>query len=129
MCSENTDYLKAKKYKSEFFSYIQTYLDSKDDWKIRIALVVMLDYYLEDEYIDEVLKRCDSVESTYYYVSMAKAWLVAIAVAKCRDKTIEYLHNNSLDDETFNKAIHKCIESRRIDEQTKAYLRTLKRRK
>ena len=118
-----------KKYKDRFFCYIQKYLDSKDDWKIRIALVVMLDYYLDNKYIDEVLKRCDSVKSTYYYVSMAKAWLVATAVAKCRDKTMEYLHNNSLDDETFNKAIQKCIESRRIDEQTKAYLRTLKRKK
>ena len=54
---------------------------------------------------------------------------VATALAKCKDRTMEYLHNNSLDDETFNKAIQKCIESRRIDEQTKAYLRTLKRRK
>ena len=118
-----------KKYKSKFFSYIQTYLDSNDDWKIRIALVIMLDYYLDNEYIDEVLRRCDSVKSTYYYVSMAKAWLVATAVAKCKDKTMEYLHNNSLDDETFNKAIQKCIESRRIDDDTKAYLRTLKRAK
>ena len=89
----------------------------------------MLDYYLEDEYIDDVLKRCDSVKSTYYYVSMAKAWLVSTALAKYKDRTMEYLHNNSLDDETFNKAIQKCIESRRIDEQTKAYLRTLKRKK
>ena len=118
-----------KKYKSEFFGYIQKFLESKDDWKIRIALVVMLDYYLDNEYIDEVLKRCDSVKSTYYYVSMAKAWLVSTALAKYKDRTMEYLHNNSLDDETFNKAIQKCIESRRIDEQTKAYLRTLKRKK
>ena len=118
-----------KKYKDRFFGYIQKFLDSKDDWKIRIALVVMLDYYLDNEYIDEVLKRCDSVKSTYYYVSMAKAWLVATALAKCKDKTMDYLHNNSLDDETFNKAIQKCIESRRIDGQTKLYLRTLKRKK
>lgn len=118
-----------KKYKGEFFGYIQKFLDSKNDWKIRIALVVMLDYYLEDEYIDDVLKRCDSVKSTYYYVSMAKAWLVSTALAKCKDRTMDYLHNNSLDDETFNKAIQKCIESRRIDDETKAYLRTLKRKK
>ena len=118
-----------KKYKSEFFDYIQKYLNSNNDWKIRVALVVMLDYYLEDEYIDEVLKRCDNVKSTYYYVSMAKAWLVATAAAKCKDETMEYLHNNSLDDETFNKAIQKCIESRRIDDKTKSYLRTLKRKK
>ncbi len=117
-----------KRYKKEFFVYLSTYLESENDWKIRFALVIMLDYYLEDEYIDEVLARCDSVKSDYYYVSMAQAWLVATAVAKCRDKTMVYLLNNSLDNVTFNKAIQKCIESRRIDDDTKEYLKSLKRR-
>ena len=58
---------------------------------------------------------------------MAQAWLVATALAKCREKTLEYLHNNSLDDVTFNKAIQKSIESYRIDDETKIYIRTLKR--
>lgn len=118
-----------KKYKCEFFGYIKKYLDSQNDWEIRAALVVMLNYYLDDEYIDRVLERCDSVKSRFYYVTMARAWLVATAAAKCGEKTLEYIQNNSLDDETFNKAIQKCIESRRIDRKTKAYLRTLKRKK
>ena len=118
-----------KKYKSEFFEYIQKYLNSGNDWKIRAALVIMLDYYLDDEYIERVLCRCDGVKSTAYYVSMAQAWLVATAAAKCKEITIAYIHKNSLDDVTFNKAIQKCIESRRIDEETKEYLKSLKRYK
>jgi 3-methyladenine DNA glycosylase AlkD len=116
-----------KKYKKEFFPYLLSYLESGNDWKIRFALVIMLDYYLEDEYIDEVLSRCDSIKSDYYYVSMAQAWLVATAVAKCRDKAMAYLLNNSLDNATFNKAIQKCVESRRIDEKTKEFLNSLKK--
>lgn len=116
-----------KKYKSEFFDYIQKYLDSSNDWKIRAALVIMLDVYLEDLYIDRVLKRCDSVKSDYYYVSMAQAWLVATAVVKCRDKAMAYLLDNSLSDNTFNKAIQKCVESRRVDDETKVCLKKLKR--
>lgn len=116
-----------KKYKAEFFDYIQNYLDSGNVWKIRVALVIMLDYYLEEEYIDRVLERCDSVKSDFYYVSMAQAWLVATAVAKCREQAMAYMHSNSLDDATFNKTVQKCIESRRVDDDTKAYLRTLKR--
>ncbi len=115
-----------KKYKKEFFKYIEKYLSSNNEWEIRLALVLMLNYYLEDEYIDMVLKRCDNVKNKAYYVSMAQAWLVATALAKCREKTLVYLHNNSLDDVTFNKAIQKSIESYRIDDETKAYLRTLK---
>lgn len=116
-----------KKYKAEFFDYIQKYLDSGNEWKIRVALVIMLDYYLEEDYIDAVLKRCDDVKNTEYYVSMAQAWLVATAVAKCREKAMAYLHENSLDDVTFNKAIQKCIESKRIDDETKEYLKSLRR--
>ncbi len=116
-----------KKFRAEFFEYLPLYLKSGNCWKIRFALVVMLDYYLDEEYIDRVLALCDSVESDYYYVNMAQAWLVATAAAKCRDKTMAYLLDNSLSDDVFNKAIQKCTESRRIDEQTKKYLKTLKR--
>ncbi len=118
-----------KKYKSEYFDHIQKYLNCNDDWKIRAALVIMIDYYLDDEYIERVLCRCDEVKSTAYYVSMAQAWLVATAAAKCRDVTMAYIHKNSLDDETFNKVIQKCVESRRIDCETKEYLKSLKRYK
>ena len=116
-----------KKYKRKFFEYLEKYLNSNNEWKIRFALVIMLNYYLDDEYIDTVLTRCDAVENKAYYVSMAQAWLVATALAKCREKTLDYLHNNSLDDVTFNKAIQKSIESYRIDDETKLYIRTLKR--
>ena len=116
-----------KKYKDEFFKYLEKYLNSNNEWKIRFALVIMLNYYLDDEYIDTVLTRCDAVEYKAYYVSRAQAWLVATALAKCREKTLDYLHNNSLDDVTFNKAIQKSIESYRIDDETKLYIRTLKR--
>ncbi len=117
-----------KKYRVEFFDYIQKYLESNNEWKNRVALVIMLDYYLDDEYINRVLERCDNAKNDAYYVSMARAWLIATAVAKCRDKTMAYLLNNSLDNATFNKAIQKCIESKRIDDETKAYLKTLKRK-
>ena len=93
----------------------------------RAGLVIMLDYYLEDEYIECVLERCDSIKSDFYYVRMAQAWLVATALAKCYDQTMAYIHNNSLDDFTFNKAVQKCVESRRIDDRTKQYLKSLKR--
>lgn len=116
-----------KIYKEEFFEYINKYIKSANVWSVRLGLVIMLDYYLDSEHIDIVLDRCDSITSDFYYVSMAQAWLVATAFAKCRDKTMLYMHNNSLDDVTFNKAVQKCIESKRIDKETKDYLKSLKR--
>lgn len=116
-----------KKYKAQFFEHLPVYLKSENNWKIRFALVIMLDYYLDDEYIDRVLSLCDSIKSDYYYVEMAQAWLVATAMAKCKDKTMKYLLDSTLSNEVFNKAIQKCVESRRIDDDTKVYLKSLKR--
>lgn len=94
-----------KRYKAEFFDYIQKYLDSENEWAIRVAVVIMLNYCLDDCYIDRVLKRCDRINNKAYYVSVAQAWLLATAVAKCREKTLAYLKNNSLDDITDRKSV------------------------
>ena len=116
-----------KKYKIEFFDYLTNYLESKNEWYIRFAFVIMLDYYLDSEFIDAVLARCDSVNSDKYYILMAQAWLIATAYAKQRETTHSYFLNNNLNDATFNKAIQKCIESRRVSDEDKKFLRTLKR--
>lgn len=116
-----------KKYEKEFFEYLSIYLNSNNEWYIRFAFVMMLNYYLESEYIDEVLKRCDSVNSDKYYILMAQAWMLATAYAKQKEATHRYFLNNNLNDAAFNKAIQKCIESLRVSDEDKKFLRTLKR--
>ncbi len=116
-----------KKYKIKFFDYLTNYLESKNEWYIRFAFVIMLDYYLDSEFIDAVLAWCDLVNSDKYYILMAQAWLIATAYAKQRETTHSYFLNNNLNDATFNKAIQKCIESRRVSDEDKKFLRTLKR--
>ncbi len=116
-----------KKYKIKFFDYLTNYLESKNEWYIRFAFVIMLDYYLDSEFIDAVLAQCDLVNSDKYYILMAQAWLIATAYAKQRETTHSYFLNNNLNDATFNKAIQKCIESRRVSDEDKKFLITLKR--
>ena len=58
---------------------------------------------------------------------MAKAWLISVCFVKFRDKTLEFIKNNKLDTFTHNKAIQKIIESFRVNDNDKKYLRTLKR--
>lgn len=117
----------AKKYRTELFEHIGDYLESEKDFIVRAGLVIMLDFYLDELYIDRVLERCDGVRGDGYYVKMAQAWLVATAFAKCRDKTLCYLHKSSLDDWTFNKSIQKCVESLRISDSDKQMLRNMKK--
>lgn len=115
-----------KKYREEFFEYISNYLESENNWAKRTAFVIMLDYYLDDEYIERVLKRCNKINSDAYYVYMAQAWLLATALAKCESATMEFFRNNSLNTATFNKAIQKCVESRRISAENKVLLLEIK---
>lgn len=112
------------------FEFLQKYLKSDKEFEIRFAIVMLLDYYITDKYIDEVIKILDNVKHLeYYYVKMAVAWTLSIIYIKYKEKTMEYLSNSNLDDETYNKALQKIIESNRIGKREKNRIRKMKRNK
>ena len=116
-----------KKYPKEMFVLIEKYLKSKKEFEIRFSIVMLLAYYINDEYIDKVLKIIDNIKSDSYYVQMANAWAVSVALVKYYDKTVKFLEKCKLDDFTYNKGIQKAIESYRITDDKKNYLRKIKR--
>ncbi len=105
--------------------YIKKYLNSKNSWINRVGIVLLLDYYIKDDYIDKIYDLIDNIKVDEYYVKMAIAWLLSTCLIKYYDKTIEYLKRTNIDDWTYNKAIQKAIESYRI--KNKDELRTMKR--
>ena len=68
------------------------------------------------------------IRSEEYYVNMMRAWYFATALAKQYEAVLPFLEGKRLDAWTHNKAIQKAVESRRIPDDTKAYLKTLKRK-
>ena len=116
-----------KKYKEEMWNFIQTYRKSEKEFEIRFAIVMILDYYIEEEYLEKDFKIFDSITSKDYYVQMAIAWAVSICLIKHYDETVEYLQNCKLDKFTFNKSLQKAIESYRINDDKKQILRHMKR--
>ena len=103
---------------------IKEYLKSDKPFVKRVGIVLLF-YYLNDDYIDEVLKLINSVKSDDYYVKMANAWLISICLVKYYDKTVKFLKSCQLDDWTYNKALQKAIESYRIKD--KEILRKMKK--
>ena len=95
---------------------IKEYLKSDKPFVKRVGIVLLF-YYLNDDYIDEVLKLINSVKSEDYYVKMANAWLISICLVKYYDKTVKFLKSCQLDDWTYNKALQKAIESYRIKDK------------
>ena len=116
-----------KKNMEYMWHFIQKYLKSKNEFELRFSIVMMLDFYLTDEYIDEVLQILNNIKHKGYYVKMAVAWTLQVAFVKFPERTMELLEDNKLDDWTHNKALQKIIESYRVDDETKSIIKTMKR--
>lgn len=116
-----------KKNKDYFFNYINENISSNNLWIRRLCFVLLLDYYVEEDYIDDIFMLCDKYNTKDYYVQMAVAWIISICFIKYKDKTINYIKNNKLDDFTHNKSIQKIKESLRVSKEDKILVDKLKR--
>ena len=115
------------KHREEFIPVLMEYAQRDSEFDQRFVAVILMDYYLTDEYIDFTLELLDAMQHQGYYRKMGVAWAVATAMAKCREKTLKYLKCNNLDDFTYNKAIQKMLESYRITDEDKIILMNMKR--
>lgn len=116
-----------KKYKNEMWNFIQKYLNSDKEFEVRFAVVMILDYYIEEEYLQKNFEIFDNIKHEGYYVKMAVAWAISICLIKFYDETVQYLRVAKLDIWTYNKAIQKAIESYRIANSQKEFLRKMKK--
>lgn len=114
--------------KENMWGFIKQYLDSDQEFYLRFAIVIILDYYIEEKYLEEIFRIFNNIQSEYYYVKMAIAWAISICLIKYYDKTINYLKNNSkIDKWTYNKSLQKAIESYRITKSQKELLKNMKK--
>lgn len=116
-----------KKNMEYMWDFLQKYLKSNKEFELRFAIVMLLDFYITDEYIDKVLQILNNIKNDEYYVKMAVAWTLQVAFVKFPNETMKLFKNNKLDDWIYNKALQKIIESYRVDENTKNEIRKMKR--
>ena len=115
-----------KKHKSELIKKIKEWAKSKETYTIRFGIEMLMSHFLDDDFKPAYLEIPAKVKNDEYYVKMMVAWFFATALAKQWESTICYIENKKLDTWTHNKTIQKAIESYRITDEQKAYLRTLK---
>lgn len=116
-----------KKHKQEMWNFIQKYVTAQEEFKIRFGIVMILDYYIEKKYLQEIFNIFENVKNDTYYVQMAVAWAISICLIKYYEETKKYLKTSNLNNFTYNKAIQKAIESFRITEEQKEELRDMKK--
>ncbi len=151
--SEENDYNKAKEMLSEFLPFVDNWqvcdvgipkafkkLEDGEDLLLfvkklisnegtyfkRYGIFILMKIYLERFYRKEILEMVAEINSNEYYVNMMRAWFFQEAMVKRYDDAIKYLENKKLDKFTHLKTISKCVDSRKIDEKTKLYMKTLR---
>lgn len=118
-----------KKHLSELFTMIRGWIASGDTYTVRFGIEMLMCFYLDDAFEPKYPAMVADVRSEEYYVRMMIAWYFATALAKQWDAVIPYIENKKLDIWTHNKTIQKAVESYRITDSQKEYLRTLKVKK
>lgn len=95
--------------------YFTSLIDLNNEFQTRISIVVFMNYYLCDNYIDRVLNIVSNIKSDYYYINMAISWLLSKAIVNYQDKVIHVLKSNKLSKFVQNKTISKIHDSYVID--------------
>ena len=116
------------KNQEQGFKYAKKLIHSKNNWIKRCGIIIMLNYYLHDIYIDKTLEIISKIKTDDYYVKMAIAWLMSISYIKYKEKTLIYLVNIE-DNFIYNKTLSKIVDSKRISDSEKKFIKSLKRSK
>ena len=114
------------KHKEELINEIKEWLKSDHLYTKRFAIKMLMSFYLDDSFNKEHLELVSNVKSDEYYLNMMIAWYFATALAKQYDSSIKYLEDKKLSPWVHNKTIQKAVESYRINDEQKSYLRSLK---
>ena len=122
-CANMKDF---KKNMSIGYEYILRKIKTNYCFSVRVGLVLLISFYIIEDYLEKIFDICDSIKSDEYYVKMAISWLISICYIKYPKETLKYLNHNKLDKFTHNKAIQKIMESKRISKEEKDILRCMK---
>ncbi|WAW14708.1 DNA alkylation repair protein [Peptostreptococcus equinus] len=117
-----------KKYPVQVLDKIMEWIKSNHPYTVRFAIVTLMNNYLDDNFREDMLYELAKIKSDHYYINMAIAWYYSYAIIKQYDMAIKLIEDGKLDKFVHNKSIQKAIESRRVPDHIKNYLRTLRKK-
>lgn len=113
-------------HRPRIWQFLKPYLRGAQEYELRFGVVMLLNYYVDEEYIEQVLAQLDQIRHDGYYVKMAVAWAVSVCFARLPERTMVYLQHCSLDQATYSKALQKIVESRRVSANDKEAIRAMR---
>ena len=115
-----------KKNLDKLIKEINRWIKSDKTYTIRFGIKMLMSFYLDEAFKKEYLNIPLSVKSDEYYVNMMIAWYYSTALVKQYDDTIKIIEGKELDKWIHNKSIQKAVESFRVSDEKKEYLKSLK---
>lgn len=116
-------------YKHEFLCLIQEFVDSPREFEARFAAVMLLCYYKEQQDLPQSLALYAKIQQPDYYAWMGVAWGYSVFAATDFDLTLQAMEQAQLPVQTWNMALQKMRESRRISPEQKQIAAQRKRSK
>lgn len=113
--------------KEMVLGFLTPHFLSTKEYEVRFAVVMLINFYIDEKYIDKVLIILDNIDHKGKYVKMAVAWAISKCYVKFPEKTLKYLKNSHLDDFTYNKSLQKICESLKVNKETKKLIRSMKK--
>ena len=105
-----------------FRDFIEPYLHSENEFYVRFGVVMLMQKFITDDYIDSTLHSLEQITRSEYYTQMAVAWALSVCYVKFPQQTLTLFKQYSLQPAVQNKAIQKCRESLRVSKADKAIL-------
>ena len=115
-----------RKNHEKLLPYIEKWIASDHVYTARFGLRMLMNEFLDADFKEEYLALAASKQGEDYYLKMMIAWFFATALAKRYDETVPYLEQHRLDEWVHKKAIRKAIESFRVSDAHKEYLKRLR---
>lgn len=105
---------------------VEQYLCAEHPYTVRFGIEMLMVYFLDEHFSPEHLAAVAAVQGEEYYVNMMIAWYFATALAKQWGDTICYIEDRRLSPWVHAKTIQKAIESYRVTDAHKSYLKSLR---
>ena len=118
--------LKFKDKKKLWAFLLKNYAKSTAEFELRFVLVMALNHFLEEKYLEDVLRLVENISSPAYYVVMAQAWLLSMLYVKFPQSVLDFLTSHNVSTIVYAKTLQKILESRQISQIQREEIKNLR---
>ncbi|MCR4961401.1 MAG: DNA alkylation repair protein [Lachnospiraceae bacterium] len=115
-----------KKNHGKLLPYIKKWIASDEVYTARFGIRMLMNEFLGEDFKEEYLELVASKEGEDYYLKMMVAWYFATALAKQYDASVKYIEERRLPEWVHKKTIQKAVESFRVSDEHKEYLKSFR---